>query len=90
MQRKTSKNHVISKRKNPEIDTKIPFVCNLNSIFKGSFSTDLQQKYFPKKGNKKKKTRPKTLKSTETSSRQLRCCVFVLRCGYETLEHFPI
>lgn len=55
LQTKTSKDHVISKRKNPEIDTKIPYVCKLNSVFKGSFSTDLQQKYFPKKGNLKKK-----------------------------------
>lgn len=74
------------------------YVCNLNSFYKGSFSTHLQQKYFPKKGNKKN-TRPNTLKSNKTSqhtksylsSRQLHCCPFVLRCGYcgyEILEHF--
>lgn len=51
LQTKTSKDHVTSKRKT-EIDTKIPYVCNLNSIYKGSFST--LEIFFLKKEIKKK------------------------------------
>lgn len=70
----------------------------MNSIYKGSFSTDLQQKYFPKKGNKKKHAQKhwKVIKHLSIPNHIWVQGSYIVAhlfcgggyCGYEILEHF--
>lgn len=91
LQTKTSKDHVTSKRKS-EIDTKIPYVCNLNSIYKGSFSTDLQQKYKKKHAQKHWRVikQPSIPNHIWVQGSYIVAHLFCGGgyCGYEILEHF--